>query len=114
MKYYLTFMCIFLSLGLFAQAEKKEEGIKKNWNFGALPAVSFDTDLGFQYGALVNLFDYGNGSRYPRYDHSLYFEVSQFTKGSGLYIFCYNYVGHFLFLPYFYSLVYFETSNICP
>ena len=89
-RYYLSFMCIFLSLGLFAQAEKKEEGIKKNWNFGALPAISFDTDLGFQYGALVNLFDYGNGSRYPRYDHSLYLEVSRFTKGSGFYSFCYN------------------------
>jgi hypothetical protein len=90
MKYYLSFICICFSLGLFAQAEKKEAEIKKNWNFGALPAIAFDTDLGFQYGALVNLFDYGNGSRYPMYDHSLYFEASRYTKGSGFYSFNYN------------------------
>lgn len=86
----LSVVCFFLSLALFAQTEKKDELIKKNWNFGALPAITFDTDLGFQYGALVNLYDYGDGSRYPNYNHSLYFEVSRFTKGSGIYRFYYN------------------------
>lgn len=87
---YLSVVCVFLTLLLCAQTEKKEELIKKNWNFGALPAITFDTDLGFQYGALVNLYDYGDGSRYPNYNHSLYFEVSRFTKGSGIYRFYYN------------------------
>lgn len=82
--------CVFLSMTLFAQTEQKAGLIKKNWNFGALPAIAFDTDLGFQYGALVNLYDYGDGSRYPNYNHSLYFEVSRFTKGSGIYRFYYN------------------------
>lgn len=90
MKYTLSFLCFFISIGLFAQTEKKEEEIKQNWNFGALPTITYDTDLGFQYGALVNLFDYGDGSRYPRYDHSLYFEVSRFTKGSSINNFVYN------------------------
>lgn len=90
MKYTLSFLCFILAAGLFAQSENKEEGIKQNWNFGALPTITYDTDLGFQYGALINLFDYGNGSRYPRYDHSLYFEVSRFTKGSGINNFIYN------------------------
>jgi hypothetical protein len=81
---------VFLSLALFAQTEKKEEVIKKNWNFGALPAITYDTDLGFEYGAVVNLYDYGDGSRYPNFDHSLYFEVSRFTKGSSIYRFYYN------------------------
>lgn len=90
MKYYLPLLCVLLSLVLYAQDEKKEDGIKKNWNFGALPTITYDTDLGFQYGALVNLFDYGDGSRYPRYDHSLYFEVSRFTKGSSINNFMYN------------------------
>lgn len=80
----LSVVCFFLSLALFAQAEKKDELIKKNWNFGALPAITFDTDLGFQYGALVDLYNYGDGSRYPKYNHKLYFEVSRFTKGSGI------------------------------
>lgn len=81
---------VFLSLGLFAQTEKKVELVKKNWNFGALPTITFDTDLGFQYGALVNLYDYGDGTRFPKYNHSLYFEVSRFTKGSGINRFYYD------------------------
>jgi len=86
----LSVVCICLSLGLFAQTEKKEELVKKNWNFGALPTITFDTDLGFQYGALVNLYDYGDGARYPKYNQSLYFEVSRFTKGSGINRFYYD------------------------
>jgi len=86
----LAVVCFFLSLALFAQAEKKDELIKKNWNFGALPTITFDTDLGFQYGALVNLYDYGDGMRFPKYNHSLYFEVSRFTKGSGINRFYYD------------------------
>jgi len=72
-----------------AQTDKVVQ-IKEGWNFAALPAVSFNTDLGFQYGALVNLFNYGNGSRYPVYDHSLYLEASRYTKGSGLIRFAYD------------------------
>ncbi len=86
------FLLLFpwLSLAAFSQTETKEELVKEGWNFGALPAVTFDTDLGFQYGALVNLYHYGDGSRYPKYNHSLYFEVSRFTKGSGIYRFYYD------------------------
>jgi hypothetical protein len=86
----LAVACFFLSLALFSQTEKKDELIKKNWNFGALPTITFDTDLGFQYGALVNLYDYGDGTRFPKYNHSLYFEVSRFTKGSGINRFYYD------------------------
>ena len=83
-----AFIC--LSMTLFAQTEKKDDLVKKNWNFGALPTITFDTDLGFQYGALVNLYNYGDGSRFPKYNHSLYFEVSRFTKGSGINRFYYD------------------------
>ncbi len=72
------------------RAQEKEVITKSGWNFGALPTITFDTDLGFQYGALVNLYDYGDGSRYPKYNHSLYFEVSRFTKGSGINRFYYD------------------------
>ncbi|MDP2338911.1 MAG: BamA/TamA family outer membrane protein [Bacteroidota bacterium] len=89
-KYYLSVVLFCLSLALFAQTEKKEELVKKNWNFGALPTITFDTDLGFQYGTLVNLYDYGDGVRFPKYNHSLYFEVSRFTKGSGINRFYYD------------------------
>jgi len=70
--------------------EAKEEKIKKGWNMGALPVVSYNSDLGFQFGALVNLYHYGDGTRYPSYDHSLYFEASWYTKGSGIFRFYYD------------------------
>ena len=79
-KQILTILVAFcLAFGLFSQAKPKQ-----GFGFGALPAVSFDSDLGFQYGAIINLFDYGDGSRFPRYDHSLYLEYSRYTKGSGI------------------------------
>ncbi len=89
MKKTVTFICMALFvMQIFAQ--EKSEVIKSGWNFGALPTITFDTDLGFQYGALVNLYDYGDGEDYPNYNHSLYFEVSRFTKGSGINRFYYD------------------------
>ncbi len=67
-----------------SRTDKKQEKIKEGWSFGALPAVSYDADLGFNYGAIVNLYDYGDGTIYPNYRHSIYFEVSRWTKGSGV------------------------------
>ena len=59
-----------------------QQKVKKGLGFGALPAISYDSDLGFQYGALVNLFDYGDGTNFPKYNHSLYLELSTYTKGT--------------------------------
>lgn len=82
---YILLSLLILAFSLSAQEkEKKQEKIKKGFGFGALPAVSYDSDLGFQYGAIVNLYHYGDGSRYPRYNHSLYLEYSRYTKGSGI------------------------------
>ncbi len=68
----------------------KADKIKTGWNFGALPAIAYDTDIGFKYGALVNLFYYGDGTQYPKYRHSLYFEWNHTTKGSGTSQFTYD------------------------
>lgn len=68
----------------------KSEKIKKGWTFGAVPALAFDSDIGFKYGAVVNLFNYGDGKSYPEYHHSLYFEYSVTTKGSGIKQFIYD------------------------
>ena len=70
--------------------KEKQEKIKKGWNVGGLPVISYDSDLGLQLGALVNLYHYGDGSRYPRYDHSIYVEGSWFLKGSGIFRFYYD------------------------
>ncbi len=76
------------TLIVFSQADssntEKKEKIKKGFSFGGVPAIAYDTDLGFKYGAVVNLYHYGDGSRYPEYDHSLYLEWSRTTKGNGI------------------------------
>jgi hypothetical protein len=80
---------VFLQNSALAQdnpkkKEKKEAKTPTGITFGALPTVSYDADLGFQYGGLVNLFDYGDGTTYPAYKHSLKLEISRYTKGSGI------------------------------
>ncbi len=66
------------------------EKIKKGWNIGFLPVIGYSSDIGLQYGALANIYDYGDGSTYPKYDHSLYFEVSRTNKGGGINQFFYD------------------------
>jgi outer membrane protein assembly factor BamA len=85
------FIVLFIMLAFFAAAQSdtiskpvKKEKIKKGWTFGALPVVAYDSDMGFQYGALAQFFDYGDGTIYPEYRHTFYVEVSRFTKGSGV------------------------------
>lgn len=64
--------------------------VKTGWNFGALPSVSYDADLGFQYGALANIYYYGDGSQYPEYLHSFYVEAAYTTKRYGIFRFFYD------------------------
>ena len=79
-------IALLFCLNLNAQDNSKPEG----WKFGALPTITYDTDLGLQYGALVNFYDYGKPSINPYYKHSLYLEISRFTKGSGVNQFKYD------------------------
>ena len=72
-----------------AQPSKKEI-TKTGYNFGPLPAIAFDADKGFQLGALLNIYDFGNGSTYPNPRQQWYFEASFFTKGSQLYTVSYD------------------------
>ena len=72
------------------KSSAKADKIKTGWNFGGVPVIAYDSDIGFKYGALVNVFHYGDGSQYPKYRHSLYFEWSRTTKGSGINQFTYD------------------------
>jgi len=67
-----------------SQIERKSK-VRKGWNFGPLPAISYNSDLGFQYGALCDIFYFGDGSTFPEYVHKFNVEVSRYTKGSGVY-----------------------------
>ena len=71
-------------------APSKKEIVKTGYNFGPLPAVAFDADKGFQLGALLNIYDFGDGSTYPNPRQQWYFEASFFTKGSQLYTVSYD------------------------
>jgi len=79
-----------MALAVSGQQEQKDSKIKTGWNFGVLPAVTFDTDMGFQYGGLIDLYNYGTGDIYPEYYHKFYLEISRFTKGSAIYRFNYE------------------------
>ena len=79
-------ICLFLtalslSLPILAQ---KDEIIKTGWNFGPLPVVGFDSDLGFQYGLCCDIFNYGDGTNYPQYNYKINVEASTYTKGSSV------------------------------
>ena len=74
------------------QEEKtsKKDIVKTGLNFGPLPAVAFDADKGFQLGALLNIYNFGDGSTYPNPMSHWYMEASWFTKGSMQLIFWYD------------------------
>jgi hypothetical protein len=85
-----TFSVLLISM-LVLSVYAQEKKVKTGWKFGgALPATTFDSDLGFQYGALVEFFNYGDGSKYPEFFDHTYTEVSRFTKGSATYRFMYE------------------------
>jgi len=82
----LLFSLLFLSSVLLLGQEdstKTSKKVKKGFSFGGVPVVAYNSDIGFQYGLLGNIYHYGDGSRYPAYDHSLYLEWSRSTKGNG-------------------------------
>ena len=71
------------------QYNEKGEIIKTGINLGPLPVVAFDADRGFQFGALMNIYDFGDGKNYPNPNSQWYFEGSAYVKESrvGSYLF---------------------------
>ena len=74
-----------LLLAAVCTASAQEEIKKTGLNFGPLPAVSFSSDLGFQYGALLDIYQYGDGTYYPDYKWKINVETSWYTKGNSVY-----------------------------
>lgn len=98
---FLLISAVVLAMSISAAKKEKVQQvdslgrkIKTGWNFGVLPSVAFDADLGFQGGALTNIYYYGDGSQYPEYIHSLYAEAAYTTKNYG--IFRVNYDSKYL------------------
>ncbi len=80
MKRLVCILVVILSFYLGAGAQEKVSG----WNIGPLPCVSYNSDLGFQYGVCADVFYYGDGSLFPEYEHRFYVEASRYTKGQTL------------------------------
>ena len=60
--------------------DSKKQTVKKGWNFAPFPSIGFNSDTGFQIGALCEIFDYGDGSTYPAYKHKFNIDLSWTTK----------------------------------
>ena len=70
MRYIFTLLLsTLMAVSALAQESSKQEIVKTGYNFGPLPAVAFDADKGFQLGALLNIYDFGDGSTYPNTRH---------------------------------------------
>ena len=87
-----TFLKLMLCIGLLSTLHlqqsscyAQEKHVRQGWTFGVLPSVAFDADLGFQYGALTNIYYFGDGSTYPEYLHSFYAEAAYTTKKFGIF-----------------------------
>jgi len=79
-------LSVFLAIMLAFSVCGQEKKVKTGWKLGGvLPATTYDSNLGFQYGAVADFFNYGEPSVYPDYLDHIYIEVSRFTKGSGIY-----------------------------
>ena len=89
MKKYILSLLSLAALGLSLQAQDSL-AMRRGWTFGVLPSVAYDADLGFQYGALTNVYYFGDGSAYPDYYHSFYAEAAYTTKHYGLFRLSYD------------------------
>jgi len=80
---------------LFAQdtltgKEDKKEAVKTGWNTLPIPIVTFDTDLGIEFGASATTVNFGDGKIYPNYYHMMSISASIYTKGSATFLFSYD------------------------
>ena len=87
-------MILLLALAPTVAGAQDEMKVKTGWNFGPLPAIGYNSDLGLQLGVLCDIYyygdGYGNGSVYPDYKHKFNVEASYYFKGSGVFHFFYD------------------------
>ncbi|MCQ2182460.1 MAG: BamA/TamA family outer membrane protein [Bacteroidales bacterium] len=79
------FLPLIFLLFFAAQANGQTQENPSGWKAIPLPILSFNTDLGFQFGANTEVYYYGEDpSIYPEYKHKFHAEVSHYTKGQTL------------------------------
>ena len=95
MKNILLSLLVVLSFSGFSQnttqnKKEKTEIVKKGWNILPFPYLTFDTDLGIEFGASSSFVNYGDGQLYPKYYHMIAISASVYTKGSATFLFSYD------------------------
>lgn len=87
-------MLVSLIAALFSlsalQAGDGKEIVKTGLNAGILPAFNYNNDLGFQIGALGQLYQYGDGSIYPNYYHKFAAHAYVYSKGARQFVLGYD------------------------
>ena len=73
-----------LILGFGSGAAADESEPKTGWSIGGVPAVSYESDRGFEYGIILGLHNFGDGERYPNYYQKIHLGWSRYTGGSGI------------------------------
>lgn len=81
MKHLRSFLLFAATLAAAAPLSAQEI-VKTGWNVGLLPAFYYNNDLGFSFGLLGQLFDYGDGTIYPTYRHKFTVNGMLYTKGA--------------------------------
>ena len=82
MRHHYWFLAVALLFAVSPARAGEDEIVKDGWNFGPLPCVSYNSDLGFQYGVCADIFNYKGV--FPDYRQRFYLEASRYTKGQTL------------------------------
>lgn len=67
-----------------AEAQSNAFKKKQGWTFGFIPVIGYNTDIGFRYGGLVSVYNYGRESTYPVYRQMFHVDISRSTGGMGI------------------------------
>ena len=78
-------ICLSMILPPLA-AEDNQPFVKTGLSFVPFPMAGYDGAKGILFGALMNVYDFGDGSAYPNPRSSCYFEASGYTGGSKTFI----------------------------
>lgn len=76
------FLLILIAFAFEKQVQGEDHKQVKRIGFGGTPILAYDPDLGLRYGAVINLFDYGNLLQYPDYAGYLNIKAFNSTKGT--------------------------------
>jgi len=76
-------LIVLLIVFIFSFGIVSAQDAPTGWSFGGVPAVAYNSDTGFLYGVILDVYNYGDGSQYPDYLYTTRLTWTRTTKGSG-------------------------------